>query len=409
MPRNRFEVIVVGGGPAGSATATFLAQQGHSVLLLERAEVGRDKPCGEFFSPPVRGLLHDLGAYDAVLAAGVRSVAGAAIRCVGGETFGGLLTGAPSPWAAQGAFSMERRVLDALLWQNAARHGVTAQTGVSVRGLLRGAGGAVVGVATDHGDFAASVVVGADGAKSRVAREMGVVRPLPRLQKIGLVSHYHATGPALPETLAPVEMHLGRGKTECGVGWGPHGTRNITLVVPDSEARAVAASGPAAYTDHLLQARFPQIWDNLAGWERTRIATRGTFGHTTRTPIAGGVLLVGDAATFIDPFTGEGVYFALRSAQLAAQTIHSALVRGDTTARTGLAPYARARRRELATKYHVCGLVERAVHTPALMRRVAPHFARRAWAAERLLAVTGDMVSPWHLLSPAWLWAALAG
>ncbi len=70
MHASSYDVIVAGGGPAGAATATHLARAGRAVLLLERARFPRDKPCGEFLSPPVRGLLQELGVYPAVLAAG---------------------------------------------------------------------------------------------------------------------------------------------------------------------------------------------------------------------------------------------------------------------------------------------------------------------------------------------------
>jgi flavin-dependent dehydrogenase len=276
-----------------------------------------------------------------------------------------------------------------------------------VRAVLRDRG-AIVGVQTDQGAFRAPLVVGADGGRSRVAREMGAVRPLPRLQKIALVAHYAEVG---LEKDHPVEMHLslagdGRpGGAVCGFGPGPGDTANVTLVVAESEARPVAAAGPAAYYETQLGA-FPPLAERLRGARRTRLLTCGTFGHTTTRPVADGALLVGDAATFIDPFTGEGVYFALRGAQMAAETILGALHRGDLSARA-LAPYAAARRRELLPKYAVCGLLQQIVHQTALMSFVASRFARRTALAERLLGVTGDMVSPYRLLSPGYLLSLL--
>ena len=396
--QENYDVIVVGGGPAGAATATYLAQAGRSVLLLERATFPRDKPCGEFLSPPVRGLLDELGAYPAVLAAGARPVPGARIHCANGQTFAGQYAG-----GRQSGLSIERMVFDQLLFENARAAGVNACEGVAVRGVLRERG-RITGVQTDAGAFRAPVTVGADGGRSRVAREMGVVRPLLGLQKIALVGHY-ADVPL--ETDHPVEMHLHISGAVCGFGPGPGATADVTLVVDETEARCLAAAGPAAYYDAVLS-RFPEISQRLRLAQRTRLATCGTFGHTTRTPIADGSLLVGDAATFIDPFTGEGVYFALRGAQMASETVLAALVRGDTSARA-LRPYARARQREFAPKYAVCGLIQRIVHSPAWMQYLAPRFARQSALADQLLAVTGDLESPYRLLSPSYALRILTG
>jgi menaquinone-9 beta-reductase len=237
---------------------------------------------------------------------------------------------------------------------------------------------------------------------------MGVVRPVSRLEKIALVAHYAG----LPED-APgsVEMYVAGGDgavsdgspAVCGFGTGPGDTANVTLVVSESESRRVAGLGAEGYADATLVSRFPAVAERLAGARRERIRTRGTHGHTTTTPVADGALLVGDAACFIDPFTGEGVYFALRGAELVAEHAGEALRRGDTSAR-GLAAYARARRRELVPKYRVCDLVERAVHQPGLLRWAGPKLERNPRLLERILAVTGDMAPPASLLSPRLLW-----
>jgi len=401
-----YDVIVIGGGPAGAATAAHLAKAGHEVLLMDREVFPRDKPCGEFYSPPVRGLLSELGVYDEVLNAGAHSVPGAMVYTQNGQAFGSPLTNVAHPWASKGGFSLERRVLDNLLWKNAAQSGADTRQGVALRGLLRNEAGHICGVRTDAGEFRAPLVVGADGGRSRVAREMGMVRPLRHLQKIALVSHYSGVHEKKDAPPLPVEMHLGAEDAVCGYSPGPFGSANVTIVVPEREARAIAAVGTEAYADMLLATRFPKVAARLQRATRSRMRTCGTFGHWTKTPIADGVLLVGDAATFVDPFTGEGVYFALRGAEIAAETIHTALRSGDTS-QHALRSYSRARQAELLPKYVVCGLVERAVHSPRLIQHVAPHFARRPDAMKRLLAVTGDMANPTTLFAPGFWWAAL--
>ena len=101
--------------------------------------------------------------------------------------------------------------------------------------------------------------------------------------------------------------------------------------------------------------------------------------------------MVGDAATFINPFTGEGVYFALRGAQMAAEAIHQALMRGDTVSRQSLQSYDAARRKELLPRYQLCDAVQRVVHSPALLGWAAGRLRRSASFTEVLLSTVGDI------------------
>ncbi len=133
----------------------------------------------------------------------------------------------------------------------------------------------------------------------------------------------------------------------------------------------------------------------------------GCFGHHTTRATDDGAVLVGDAATFINPFTGEGVYFALRGAQIAAEAIHQALMRGDVS-RQGLQPYDAARRKELLPRYQLCDAVQRVVHSPALLGWAANRLRRSASLTEVLLSTVGDIARPQDLFSLATLRLALA-
>ena len=405
--KNHYDAIVVGGGPAGSATATHLARVGKSVLLLERSALGRDKPCGECFSPPVRGLLHELGVLEKVVQSGAGALSGATVHMTEGGTFTGLYSAyaKTNRWAAEGGLVVERRILDKLLWENAASCGAEARTHVAVRGVLRDeasanstTAGRIVGVRTDAGNFTATVLIGADGSRSRIAEAMRVVRPIRRLQKIGLVAHFQMPQEAHVEGAKPIEMYVSPTQAACGFAVGASGVATLAFEIPLSENRALAALGKVAYLEQCLRS-LPLLQARLSGAALLRVATVGNFGHTVTTPVADGALLVGDAAAFIDPFTGEGVYFALRGAKLAAQALLSALHHGDTSAR-GLEPYARAWRHEFRPKYAVCDLVQWAIHQRALFGWLTARLRHRAELTNRIIGVTGDMASPFTLLSP---------
>ena len=124
----------------------------------------------------------------------------------------------------------------------------------------------------------------------------------------------------------------------------------------------------------------------------------GCFGHHTRRASADGAVLVGDAATFIHPFTGEGVYFALRGAQLAADTIGTALNCGDVSAHR-LHSYDNARRADLLPRYRLCDLVQRVVHSPALLGWGAERLRRSGPLTDLLLRAVGDVARPADLFS----------
>src|SRR5215218_260161 len=138
--REAREVVVVGAGPAGSATAARLASAGHEVLLLDRADFPRRKPCAECVNPAGVEALHRLGAWNAVAAAGPARLDGWRIAALGGDGFDGCF-----PDAAQG-IGIPRETLDAILVRHAAERGAEVRTGVRVVDLLRSADGAVAGV-----------------------------------------------------------------------------------------------------------------------------------------------------------------------------------------------------------------------------------------------------------------------
>ena len=117
-------------------------------------------------------------------------------------------------------------------------------------------------------------------------------------------------------------------------------------------------------------------------------------------------MLIGDAATFIDPFTGEGVYFALRGAFLAAETAAKALKSGNVSQKA-LRDYPR-HRRELTRRYLLLDVIQNVVRTPALFSEVVRRLAVRPAAAAHLLTILGDLRPPTAALHPAFLWRLLA-
>jgi flavin-dependent dehydrogenase len=383
--RESREVVIVGAGPAGSAAAARLADAGHDVLLLDRTHFPRRKPCGECVNPAAVAALRALGAWDAVAAAGPARLDGWRIDAGAGHAFCGAF-----PSATHGV-ALPRAVLDAILLRHAVSRGAEARTGVRVLDLLRD-GGRVVGVRVSGEDgereIGARLVIGADGLRSVVVRRLDLLRRAPRLRKLALTAH--VTG--FDGDAHRGELHA-RGRGCVGIADVGGGVANVTVVVAGDEAKAVGGD-PAGYFDRALAdygfPRMTRIDDVLA---------TGPFDFPVRRAVADGAMLVGDAAGYYDPFTGQGIFRALRGAELAAGVAGAALRAGDTSA-AALAPYERARRRAFTSGERVQHLVEAFVSRPALLRAVADRFARRPALADAIIHVTGDVRPARSLMRP---------
>jgi len=380
-----WDAVVAGAGPAGSATALLLARAGARVLLLDRARFPREKPCSEYLSPESTRVLERLGK-DVL----------AAVAAASPARLTGMKVVAPSGTGVVGrfetfSFALPRTRFDAILRNAAEAAGVEVRERVKVEELVYD-GGTVGGViARDVGRGTkdvclARVVVGADGLRSVVARRLGMVHTAgPR--RIAFTAH--VSGVTDVHDLG--EMHVGRPGY---VGLGPigDGVTTVALVVPLTEARR----GERFFAE---LNRFPAVAGRFDPRRLVRrVLATGPFARWSRRPVAsgGGALLVGDAADFFDPFTGQGIYSALRGAELAAAAILATLATGAS-----LRPYARARRREFTGKWLLERLIGIAVGWPALIERVVGRMTRRPELADLLVRATGNCIPARAVLTPA--------
>jgi flavin-dependent dehydrogenase len=408
------EVIVVGGGPAGAATAFFLASAGIDVLVLDRARFPRDKPCSEYLSPEASRLLAAMGALDAVEHAGAARLAGMVIRSPGGVSLRGDFVAAHGFRAFRDSgLAIRRTLLDAILLDRARAAGARVEEGVRVTALARGASrdGATRSHAWDVDalDSAGAVVrrrarfvIGADGLRSVVGRRLGLSRRSWWPRRLALVTHYRGVA----DVGDCGEMHVER-DGYLGIADVGGGETNVAVVVPESRALELSA-GREAFLGRWFRRR-PALAARFAHAERVSPMTvTGPFATAARRAWAPGAALVGDAADFYDPFTGEGIYAALRGAEMLVPAVLDALQSPSARReRAALREYGRARRREFGGKWLVERLVGAAVALPPLMDRAARVLAARKDMADLLVGVTGDFVPPREVLRPAFLYALL--
>jgi len=401
-----WDAVVVGAGPAGSATALRLARAGAQVLLLDRARFPRHKPCSEYLSPETVRLLGalDAAALAEVLARAPARLYGMRVVAPDGTAALGRFAGDPR-WPAPLPYglALPRADLDMILRHAAERAGATVREGVVVEDLLYESGG-VGGVVIRDGGWGmresvrARVVVGADGLRSVVARRLGGRRTgWPR--RVAFTAH--VAGVTDVGDLG--EMHVGhQGAGYVGLGPVGGGVTTIALVVPERAARP----GPgASWRDRFLPAleRFPRLAGRFAGAELVRdVIAVGPLAQRSHRAIADGACLVGDAADFFDPFTGQGIFAALRGAELLAHVLIAALAPegNGPLPRAALAPYARARRRAFLGKWAIERLIGLGVGWPALTNRVVGRLARRPRLGDLVVGATGNFVPARALFAP---------
>jgi flavin-dependent dehydrogenase len=398
------EIVIVGGGPAGAAAAWFLARAGRDVLVLDRARFPRPKACAEYLSPEASRVLDAMGALARLEAAGGAQLDGMVVRAANGrEIRGEFVARHGFRGFRDRGLAIPRTVLDPVLLDRARAAGARVHEGAAVRDLRRDAAGRVTGVTTAHGDVRAGLVIGADGLRSVVARRLGLARRLRGFpHRVALVAHYAGVADIGPWG----EMHVTR-DGYVGLADVGGGRTNVAVVVPVSRADGLAGDSEGFLARWL--AAVPHLAPRFARAERlTPVLATGPFASAARRGWAPGAALVGDAADFFDPFTGEGIYAALRGGELLAPWADAAL-RAPTGAAAdrALRGYETARRDAFGGKWAVERLIGAAVAWPPLLNRVATVLERRRDLADLLVGVAGDFVPPREVLHPRFVLSLL--
>ena len=386
------DVLIAGGGPAGASTAFHLARRGVRVTVVDRARFPRSKPCAECLSPQASRLLDDMGALSELEDRGVW-LRGMIVRAPDGATARGDYAAGHGfhAWRDAG-LSIRREILDEVLIARARAAGARVVEAIRVTDVVRDGAGTVRGARVHDRDGAsrearARLVVGADGLRSVVARRLGLWRRARWPHRISLVAHYEGVRGVGDYG----EMHVER---DGFVGIADVGAGVTTVAAVFSHSRAPEISKDRSrFLDQWLASK-AQLRARFAHARRLEPASAvGPFAAHARRAWHPGAILAGDAADFFDPFTGEGIYSALRGGELAAEAIMSALLHpGSATA--ALREYDAQRCREFSGKWRVERIIGASVAFPIVVNRAARAMSARKELADLLVGVTGDFVPP---------------
>ncbi|MGL5911965.1 MAG: geranylgeranyl reductase family protein [Phycicoccus sp.] len=397
----RADVVVVGAGPGGSATAAYLAQHGLDVALVEKAAFPRDKICGDGLTPRATKELISLG----VDTTGWQRTRGLRIKG-GGHTL-------QLDWPTTDTFPdygmvRTRAQFDEELARHAQARGALLLERTSVTEPLRDHGGRVVGVAARRLDergratgetiaVRAPVVIASDGVSSRLATALGREKRTDRVMGVAVRAYY--TTPRRDDYL---ESHLelwtrddaGNRILMPGYGWLfplEDGRTNVGLGTLDT----TSAFGTTDYKDVMRR----WVADIDADWQLDHDESAGPIRGAAlpmgfnRAPLyEGGVLLVGDAGGMVNPFNGEGIDYALEAARLGAELVAQALARGNAAHRERvLARYPHVMRHELGGYFTLGRWFAHAIGQPHVMRLATRYGLPRTTLMRFLLKLMANL------------------
>jgi geranylgeranyl reductase family protein len=387
------EVLVIGGGPAGSAAAYWLADLGHDVLVVEKKTFPREKTCGDGLTPRAVKQLGDMGLTEELSKfhryEGLRATAhGRALE----------LQWPTHPVYPQHGYVVRRRELDTMVARNAVRKGATLLEGhealepVIERGFVRGAV-----VKSKESDtpitITAQYVIVADGANSRFGRALGTFRTREWPYGTAIRTYWESPMHADPWIESALDVKDRNGNSMPGYGWiFPVGDGTVNIGVG---LLSTFRDFKSVNTTQLLDAYAHQVADS---WKIDPDAPtqRATSG---RIPMGGSVgpkagptyLVVGDAAGSVNPFNGEGIDYAYETARMAAQVIHEALVTGNASA---LQQYPMLLDEEYGQYFKVARLFARVIGRPVLMRELSRVGMHSRSLMEWVLRIMANLLRP---------------
>ncbi|MFY1685632.1 geranylgeranyl reductase family protein [Micromonospora sp. WMMD730] len=399
---NDADVIVVGAGPGGSATAYHLARHGVRVLLLEKTEFPREKVCGDGLTPRATRQLIRMGV-DTSPEAGWLHNKG--LRVIGGGVRLEL------DWPDLASFPnyglvRTRLDFDDLLAQRAVSAGAELRTNVNVIGPVLDGDDRVVGVTAEVGPdrepatFHAPLVVAADGVSGRFPLALGLAKREDRPIGVAVRRYYHSPAKHDDDYLESW-LELRSKDSDAllpGYGWIfglGDGRVNVGLGVLNSSSAFGKTNYRRLLTDWL--ANTPADWGmtDEANADGPILGAALPMGFNRVPHYTRGVLLVGDSGGMVNPFNGEGIAYAMESGELAAEVIVQALARPAGPERErALTAYPQELKARFGGYYRLGGIFVKLIGRPEVMRMATKHGMPHPMLMRFVLKLLANLTDP---------------
>ena len=386
IPNSKFQIVIVGAGPAGASLAIRLAKHNFKVCLIEREKFPRHKLCGEFISPECLRHFRDLDVFDEMLSAGGERIEKTVFYEPNGKS-----VGVPSKWfnaSGQNALSLSRAEMDFRLLEKA------KQTGAEVLEETQ-----TVGLATENGEICGVKVKSKDGATREIIADItidatGRATVLAKLAEKSKVESSNFQKSKIQNRLVGFKTHLKNAAPEKGAceiyffsgGYGglspvEDGLANLCFLIRAETVRKFGGDAEKIVQEVVFRNKRAektlQNAESIIDWLAVSV---DTFGAKDLNP-AKNLFSIGDAAAFIDPFTGSGMLMALESAEIfaniAAENFHSPAQIAEK--------YKLFHREKFQKRLRVCSIMRRAAFVPALAN-LAISALGMSEAARRILA-----------------------
>ena len=319
----RCDVLVIGGGPAGSTAAALLAERGRRVVLLEK-EVHPRFHIGESLLPQNLALFERLGVLGEVARIGVYKPGAEFVSDERDKSIAFEFANGLDP-AYTYSFHVKRAEFDELLFRNAARRGAETHEGCRVVDVELGgdAGSRVTAVDAEGArrTWHARFVIDASGRDTVLAGKLGTKQPNKHNNTAAMFAHFEGVAPAREPDVGNITVHLFDG----GWFWAiplREGVTSIGVVGPSAFFKSRGGEDLDSFFAKAI-GRSASLTRRLAGAKRVSpVTATGNYSYQARSMAGDGYVLVGDAFAFIDPVFSSGVHLAMSSAAMGADAVH---------------------------------------------------------------------------------------